>query len=224
MQNLSHCVEPVSPCISEASSLESYNTQWSDDEIATIRVALRRLTATRIPNRNDVEDLVQDTLLTMIKKRPGCELQKGPLVWSMGILRRKVGNYYRKSQRLSLLVEKDGRNRELANQSAPAASPEVALFHEELESIVRESLEQLPSGQRQAMELVLAGFDSGEIVKRLHPERYQNVINRIHRGRKRLALELAKYGYGPKASIAGGTLKKCRKKPNPERVRSRSEY
>jgi hypothetical protein len=31
----------------------------------------------------------------------------------------------------------------------------------------------------------------------LHPERYQNVINRLHRGRKALAKELAKYGYGP---------------------------
>lgn len=213
MQDLSRSIKCGSFCVSEVSTLDSYNARWSDDEIAAIRVALRRLTATRIPNRNDVEDLVQDTLLTMIRKHPGAELRKGPLVWSMGILRKKVGNYYRKAQRLALLVEKDVCSRQLANQSAPVASPEVTLFHEELESIVRESLEQLPSAQREAMELVLAGFDSGEIVKRLHPERYQNVINRIHRGRKRLARELAKYGYGPEAVLAGKTTKRCGRKP-----------
>ena len=60
------------------------------------------------------------------------------------------------------------------------------------------------------MELLLAGLEPGEIVKRLHPERYQNVINRLHRGRKKLAKELAKYGYGPHAKKGLRKMKRCR--------------
>jgi hypothetical protein len=60
------------------------------------------------------------------------------------------------------------------------------------------------------MELLLAGLEPGEIVRHLHPERYQNVINRLHRGRKKLAKELAKYGYGPHAGKGMRTMKRCR--------------
>jgi hypothetical protein len=59
---------------------------------------------------------------------------------------------------------------------------------------------------------LIAGHDSGEIVKQLHPERYQNVINRIYRGRKKIAKELAKFGYGPDAKAGMRSMKKCRPK------------
>ena len=72
---------------------------WSDQEIASIRNVLHRLTALRVMNAEDAEDLVQDTFLTMAMKCPEIELEKGLLIWSMGILRKKVGNYYRKAQR-----------------------------------------------------------------------------------------------------------------------------
>ena len=60
-----------------------------------------------------------------------------------------------------------------------------------------------------AMPVLIAGFGIREIVERLHPARYQNVINRLHRGRKRLAKELAKYGYGPEAAAGMRKLKRC---------------
>jgi RNA polymerase sigma factor (sigma-70 family) len=190
--------------VSENSSLQDYEHrrkkyEWTDDEITTIRNVLRRLTAVRIMNPNDAEDLVQDTLLTMIMKHPGCELKKGNLVWSMGILRKKVGNYYRRTQRNASLDSQEISARQWDHPSATAASPEWKVFHEELQQIVRQALPRLPSSQRRALELLLDGCEPGEIVRKLHPERYQNVINRLHRGRKKLAKELAKYGYGPYA-------------------------
>jgi len=189
--------------IGESSALEkepreicSERAEWSDEEIRAIRTVLQRLTTIRILNATDAEDIVQDTLLTMIAKRPGLELQKGLLVWTVGILRKKLGNYYRKTQRFAPLSEQDLTAKP---ESVPASSPELSASFGELQKIVEQSLELLSPGQRQAVELLLEGLDSGEIVKELHPERYQNVINRIHRGRKRLARELAKYGYGPDA-------------------------
>jgi RNA polymerase sigma factor (sigma-70 family) len=197
--------------VSEGSDLHEYELgqrrlEWVEEEIAAIRVVLQRLTAARVMNSNDAEDLVQDTLLTMIMKHPGSELEKGLLVWSMGILRKKVGNYYRRAQRYAALNPQKICARECVQQSMLTFSPEVKVFHEELQRIIDETLAQLPAPQRQAMELLIAGHDPGEIVKELYPERYQNVINRLYRGRQRLAKELAKHGYGPMAKAG---LSKC---------------
>jgi RNA polymerase sigma factor (sigma-70 family) len=206
-------LESLPAFISESSSLKEYGFgsgqfEWTNDEVAAIRAVLKKLTAVRVFNPTDAEDLVQETLLTMITKHPGPVLEKGPLVWSLGILRKKVGNYYRKMQRYAPLDEEEPRTQ----QWKITASPEALIFHEELQTIVEEVLSQLPSSQRQALELMIAGFNAGEIVKELHPERYQNVINRLYRGRKRLAKELAKYGYGPNAADGLGKMKRCRSK------------
>jgi RNA polymerase sigma factor (sigma-70 family) len=203
-----------SPFVSENSSCrygpEDAEPEWTDDEIAAIRVVLQRLTAGRVMNANDAEDLVQETLLTMITKYPGCRLEKGPLVWSMGILRNKVGNYYRRIRRYSPLGEQASDAPRQRHPSPAASSPEWKVFHRELQGIIAETLARLPSSQRQAMELLLAGLEAGEIAKQLSHESYQNVMNRLHRGRKKLARELAKYGYGPDAKYGLRKMKRCR--------------
>jgi DNA-directed RNA polymerase specialized sigma24 family protein len=199
--------------VAEKSSLKEYSVAseqyvWTDDEIASIRAALKRLTKIRILNTNDAEDLIQETLLTMINKQPGRILEKGPLVWSLGILRKKVGNYYRKIQRYAPLSEGERRTQELW----VTLTPESRMLHEELKTIVNVVLSQLPNSQRQALELMVAGFNTGEIVRELHPERYQNVINRLYRGRKKLMRALAIYGYGPGATSGLAKMKQCRGK------------
>ncbi len=193
----------ASSFICDGSSLKSYGfgpdrIEWADDEIKAIRAVLQRLASIRIMNANDVEDIVQETLLTMISRHPGTELQKGLLVWSMGILRRKLGNYYRKIRRYAPLNEQDASFR----QFAPSLSPDARLFQEELKAIIDEVLAQIPPFQRQAMELFIAGLNAREIAEELYPVRYQNVINRLHRGRKKLAEALSRYGYGPESTPA----------------------
>ena len=189
--------------VAEKSPLESFEKdrpEWADDEIAAIREALHKLALLRI-HFDDVEDLVQDTLLTIIAKPPSSELDKGLLVWSLGILRNKVGNYYRKSNRHSTVDNAGVGEKAWSQKSVSFPSPESKAFDTELRTLVREKVAELPPSQREVMELLVAGFDSREIVSHLRPERYQNVINRIHRGRKKLARELAKYGYGPAARM-----------------------
>lgn len=187
------CVSDGSVCRERAGARAP--SEWADDEIAAIRAALKKISAGRILDPSDAEDLVQETLLTLIAKCPRDELRKSPLVWSMGVFRRKVGNYYRRARRTTSLEDwESGRGRP---PRAAGTSPETSLLHDEVQRIVDETLARLPASQRQAMEMLISGLDPGEIVDRLDPERYQNVINRLHRGRRRLAAELARYGLGP---------------------------
>jgi hypothetical protein len=53
------------------------------------------------------------------------------------------------------------------------------------------------------MDLLLAGLETGEIARLLRPERYQTVVNRAHRGRRKLLKELAKYGYRARHGVRG---------------------
>ncbi len=163
---------------------------WSNDELSRIRLVLQRLTSLRIENEADAEDLVQETLLTMTQKCPESGPDKGLLVWSMGILRKKIGNYYRKARRYVPMecAENAGRAR-------VSASPEMRFLQSELAGLVRKTLHALPDRERRAMELCLAGLQAHEIVASLHPERYQNVINHLFRGRRKIAAQLAALGY-----------------------------
>lgn len=208
-------IEYASPYVSESSpckeyAAEHYLSQWTEEEISSIRAVLQKLSTSRIMNANDAEDLVQETLLTLIAKCPKITLEKGPLVWSMGILRKKVGNYYRKVRRYAALGDNEPELQQQILQNCAATSPEVNIFHDELQVLVDETVSQMPAAQRQAIELLIGGLNPGEIVNQLHSDSYQNVINRLHRGRKKLARELAKYGYGPEAKSGLRKMKRCR--------------
>ncbi len=167
---------------------------WPPEQLSRMRVIFRKLTSMRIVNPEDAEDIVQETFLTMAEKFPCVRLQKGLLVWGMGILRRKVGNYYRRANRTA------GLDQEIVDasvlrvvQSQP--SPESHFRRAELQTLVQSLIRELPPRERIVMDLVLAGLATHEIVDLHYPEPYQNVTNRIHRARGRLLKRLAKYGY-----------------------------
>jgi len=164
-------------------------SDWSGEDLERIRAVLQRLTLFRVENEADAEDLVQETLLTMTVKCPASGPDKGLLIWGMGILRRKIGNYYRRVQRY---VPIDGE--EIDSPSRLAISPERRYLQSELIGLVDRTLHDMPERQRQAMELCLAGLPAHEIADALRPERYQNVINRLFRGRRKVAAQLRAYG------------------------------
>ncbi len=174
---------------------------WPDDELRRIRVVLQKLSELRVANAEDAEDLVQETFLTMTSKGLGVELEKGLLVWSMGILRNKVGNYYRKARRAAPLHDFSHHERSAANLGTGIQTPESRLHHAELRALITGILGGLTCGEREAVQLLLAGMPTGEIAARLHPVPYQNVVNRLHRGRKKLAAALAQFGYVPRSGV-----------------------
>jgi len=168
---------------------------WTEEELITIRLVLRKLTALRVGNPHDAEDLVQETLLTMVRKAPKIDIEKGLLIWCLGILRRKIGNYYRRVQRLNGLMEARTISWDKCRGPEGTPSPESSLHLSELLAAVEEVLFRLPPLERQVIDSYLMGMETREIAAMLSPERYQNVVNRLHRGRKKLAKELARQGY-----------------------------
>lgn len=174
---------------------KSMSAVWTDEELAQVRLVLRKLTALRVENPEDAEDLVQETLLTMVRKAPEIDLEKGLLIWAMGILRKKVGNYYRRTQRSVPLDDQSIIVCDSRQFGRAVPSPEASLLHAELCARIDAILEDLPAPEREAVDLYLAGSQTGEIASLLYPERYQNILNRLHRGRKKLAKELTRHGY-----------------------------
>ena len=171
--------------------------EWSDDAVARIRIVFQRIISLRVLNEDDAEDIVQETLLTMALKHPEAHPEKGLLIWGMGILRNKVGNYYRKIRRDMPVSQHAASVENIIYPASAWHSPETKMQHAELCSLIDTALAKFDPKEREAMDLLLAGLPAGEIADELHPERYQTVINWLHRGRKKLAKKLTRYGYRP---------------------------
>jgi RNA polymerase sigma factor (sigma-70 family) len=178
-------------------SQQILSADWTDAEIARIRDVLQRLTIRRIRNDHDAEDLVQETLLTMTRKLPGTELQKGLLVWASGILRRKIGNYYKMARKSSGMEAESIISRESGCCGSMTGAQESKLHYKELRAIIESLLQSLPKQERQAIDLLLRGLRTQEIAAEMSPERYQSVANYLHRGRRKVKRALARYGYLP---------------------------
>ena len=168
---------------------------WTDEELSRIRRELGNITAVRVLNTDDAEDIVQDTLLTLIHSCPENDLEKGPLVWSIGVLRNKIGNYYRRVRYRTVCEEKEANTENGLLQTANSVSPEGVLMRGELRNVIAGAIERLPQTQKTAIKMLVAGLKPGEIAAKMSPERYQTVINYLHRGRKKLAQELTQYGF-----------------------------
>ena len=169
--------------------------RWNNEDISRIRRELRKLSALRVLNAADAEDIVQDTLLTLINGSPKECLEKGPLPWSIGILRNKIGNYYRRSRYRAKRETGETEARQELFQIGTTISPDKELLSEELQNVIDDTIERMPHARKKAMKMLIAGLKPGEIAERMLPERYQTVINHLYQGRKMLALELSRYGF-----------------------------
>jgi len=181
------------PCHQYPSKPSQQLRDWTDDELIHIRRVLRRVAGLRVENPEDAEDLVQETLLTMTQRCSEIDIQKGLLIWGMGILRNKLGNYYRRGRRHEPFLE--SQTVTVKGPTAPMPSQESALHYSELRALIDKITAGFEPREQRVLNYFLSGIPTHEIVRHFHPERYQNVVNWLYRGRKKLARELARYGY-----------------------------
>ena len=110
---------------------------------------LRSLAARRVPNRSDVEDAVQDALLTIHAVRHTYDPSRPFGPWLVAIANRRVVDGLRRRGRTG------ARETPLDSEHETFAAPE-ANYHEAASEAraLREAVERLPPGQREAVRLL----------------------------------------------------------------------
>ncbi len=152
-------------------------------------------------NRADAEDLIQETFLKGYRAYERFEAGTNLRAWLFRILTNNYINTYRKKQRRP--IESDLSNvqdlylyRRLGGDASAelGRSAEDALFEQITDSTILEALDALPEQYRMAVLLAdVEGFAYKEIAEILDIP-IGTVMSRLHRGRKKLQVELYEFG------------------------------
>lgn len=150
-------------------------------------------------NRQDAEDLLQETYLRAYKYYDKFQEGTNFKAWLFKILKNTFINRYRKRQRQPLknsFDEIEG-SFELKLLESPltarGATPEEELMVDALDQDVQQALEALPEDYRMAVELAdLQGLSYREIADQLGIP-LGTVMSRLYRGRRKLEAVLLEY-------------------------------
>lgn len=159
---------------------------------------LFRYAQSRLRNTNAAEEVVQETFLAGVRyseQFSGAGSERG---WLMGILKRKIIDYFRKRSKQKLVEAYDDEH-DLSSQMFDAMgnwkpnalnwapSPGRQIEMQELSLIVQDCLKTLPQGQADVFVLsVMEGMDSEEVCRELEITA-PNLWVRMHRARLGLA-------------------------------------
>ena len=140
--------------------------------------------------RSDVEDLAQETLMSIWRGRVGFRGDSTFLTWALAIARNKARDYVRRAARAS-------RAKDVARGLAQleiVSIAESSLETDEMRRRVRGALAALP---KECAEVLMRRYFHGQSVKSIaheldEPEK--TVEARLHRARERLRLELMNGG------------------------------
>lgn len=159
---------PASP------SFDDVFRRWFDDHVVVLfRVAYRML-----GNAHDAEDVVQDTLRSAWVSRHLYDAARSERAWLLAILRRRVADAWRQSERRPTVVDiEDG-----GVPARPLADP----FADELSASMQRALGALAAEIRETLLLVIVGELTHQEVADLLGVPLGTVLSRVSRGRTRL--------------------------------------
>ena len=159
-------------------------------------------------NEDDAHDLVQETFLRAYrffdKYEPGTNCK----AWLCQILKNSLINRYRQQHRRPSEVDFDCieeiREGLIHVTGLKLGDPEETLLNSMLNEDVRQALEQLPPGFREALSLSLVGgFSYREIADRMGCP-IGTIMSRVHRARKLMQKRLQQHAAGrPWATVQG---------------------
>ena len=155
--------------------------------ITPIRGRIVRLAQQRL-QRDEVEDVVQQTLSTLWEKRSSVRDPDHLMPYLFQILRNKMGDSYRRKQyQQEIRVSKTAPMDSLKNPGS--ADPELLLEEKELEKVLREAIDICAAENRlwgKILQLLKEGKSREEIRKELGDIPMATVYTRIYRARQRL--------------------------------------
>ena len=198
------------------SAMADHSGRWNfEAEVLPFMDSLYSTAYRMSRNRQDAEDLLQETYLRAYKYYDKFQEGTNFKAWLFKILKNTFINRYRKRQRQPLRnsfdeIEGSFESRLLESPlTARGATPEEELMLDALDQDVQQALEALPEDYRTAVELAdLQGLSYREIADQLGIP-LGTVMSRLYRGRRKLEAVLLQYarehGY-----IRSGTPRKMR--------------
>ncbi len=182
------------------SAIADHNGGWNfEAEVLPFMDSLYSTAYRMSRNRQDAEDLLQETYLRAYKYYDKFQEGTNFKAWLFKILKNTFINRYRKRQRQPLknsFDEIEG-SFELKLLESPltarGATPEEELMVDALDQDVQQALEALPEDYRTAVELAdLQGLSYREIADQLGIP-LGTVMSRLYRGRRKLEAVLLQY-------------------------------
>ncbi len=182
------------------SAIADHNGGWNfEAEVLPFMDSLYSTAYRMSRNRQDAEDLLQETYLRAYKYYDKFQEGTNFKAWLFKILKNTFINRYRKRQRQPLKnsfdeIEGSFESKLLESPlTARGATPEEELMVDALDQDVQQALEALPEDYRTAVELAdLQGLSYREIADQLGIP-LGTVMSRLYRGRRKLEAVLLQY-------------------------------
>ena len=182
------------------SAIADHNGGWNfEAEVLPFMDSLYSTAYRMSRNRQDAEDLLQETYLRAYKYYDKFQEGTNFKAWLFKILKNTFINRYRKRQRQPLKnsfdeIEGSFESKLLESPlTARGATPEEELMVDALDEDVQKALEALPEDYRTAVELAdLQGLSYREIADQLGIP-LGTVMSRLYRGRRQLEAVLLQY-------------------------------
>jgi RNA polymerase sigma-70 factor (ECF subfamily) len=182
------------------SAIADHNGGWNfEAEVLPFMDSLYSTAYRMSRNRQDAEDLLQETYLRAYKYYDKFQEGTNFKAWLFKILKNTFINRYRKRQRQPLKnsfdeIEGSFESKLLESPlTARGATPEEEMMVDALDQDVQQALEALPEDYRTAVELAdLQGLSYREIADQLGIP-LGTVMSRLYRGRRKLEAVLLQY-------------------------------
>src|SRR3990172_12106314 len=133
---------------------------------ASIRQRLTRFVSQKVSDPMDVDEIVQDSLLSALDSLPGFKGRSQLFTWVAGIARHEILDFYRRKKIKQIVFSKLPF---LENLVSEALGPELALQELETKTRILTSLKHLSEGYAQILRLkYVEGRSMAEIAEKLN--------------------------------------------------------
>lgn len=192
-------------------------------ELASLRAMLMRQARRLVADRDRAEDLVQDTLLAVVRGRAGRRGEASLSTWAVAILRHKAADWYRSAEYATAVAGREpggfAGECDVDDSSADThegfgcgmsslAQPDRMLEQRELAAAIAECVERLSARSRQAFTMrEQMGFETHEVCRRLAIS-HDHCRMLLHRARLVLRALLAARNHVPSGTQHAVTFRR----------------